>query len=467
MEKKTKKKVEKVECEVVNQQNYLTLKTEYDNIDSIINSVRSLLDSTVKNYLKIGYLLSCIDDETLKKLGFESIYDFSKANFDLGITSTKNFINVYKRFAIIESGSENLESAIYHCQGIALKDEYEEYSMSQLVELLPVNDSDLENYNPEMTTKEIRMQKKQSQLTDYEQYYYSLVEKRFKEIWSLVILDDDIKCAFNQDSKMLFNKESQYQFKLDLGKEKINVILDGNVYDFRFSFRFYSQRNGYFQFKVLHKFDSGKISLNEEIDCKAIADKISHFINNDCKDFILDYYSSSEKQKAIDENNKRIYNILDQIESESENKFYRLSDFNKGIFFDLIEALKPSETYKSTSFGERLNEVSQLGSIYHHAIFSWSDFRIKEISRSSMTVICPVVRNHYLYLVIEIDLYDIDIHFEYIDEDNAYSFDIRDAFYLYPDYLKEYILVDENSTSLFSIYFELAQLWMKSKEKEE
>ena len=158
-----------VEAEIVENNNllslkeFVSLKDNYDNLKDIVNLVRGLLNNTVMNYLKIGYLLNSINEQQLKDLGCDSIYDFSKQNFNLGVTSTKNFINVFKRFGECELPYENF--AVKYAEGyVRLKDEFKEYSMSQLVELLPVEDEDLEKFSPDMTTTEIRSLKKINQL---------------------------------------------------------------------------------------------------------------------------------------------------------------------------------------------------------------------------------------------------------------------------------------------------------------
>ena len=187
--KNEKKETEIIEAELVSDNKlisidkYFTLKESYDDIEITVNLIRKFLNDTINNYLKIGYLLSNINENQLKELGCESIYEFSKENFDLGVTSTKNFINVYKKFGS-NGNSINSLPLEYIPSYITLKDEYKDYSMSQLVELLPVADDEIEKFNPEMTCKEIRALKKQSQLTDFENDFYEKVKNVFLKLWN-------------------------------------------------------------------------------------------------------------------------------------------------------------------------------------------------------------------------------------------------------------------------------------------
>ncbi len=461
MEKKMKKKVEKAECEVIDSKDYLALKTEYDDINCIVNNVRSLLNETVKNYLKIGYLLTCLDENSLKKMGYESIYDFSKANFELGVTSTKNFINVYKRFAITNNDEENVESARYRYCYIKLKEEFEDYSMSQLVELLPVSDSELENYNPEMTTKEIRMQKKQSQLTDYEQNFYSLVEKRFKEIWSLVILDDNIKCVFNDDTKMLFDNYGEYSFNLVYEKEKIKVNVICNINKNMFWIRIESPRYDY-HYLVLCEDELGRISLSEKYDYKSFADRISGFINENCIKFIRDEKDSKLEESSMNGLKKQINNLINQIFENSKNRSYRLIDFIIGDFFDLCNLLEKSNSNILSGLNFYLNKLAHLEIRYPHCLLASNLFKIEDFTSYGMKVSCPTDVSN-LYLVIEITSYDLAMEFQYRDDDgNDETFTLEDALELFPSHLNGYFTVDEGGISLFSIYYNLAELWVKT-----
>lgn len=463
-----RKKAEKVECEVIDSKDYLALKTEYSQVNSIIDNIKGLLGDTIQNYLKIGYLLSCVDDNLLKKMGYENIYDFSKENFDLGVTSTKNFINVYKRFAIIDSDEENVDCATFYVHRIALKEEYNDYSLSQLVELLPVADSDLDKYNPDMTTKEIRLIKKQSQLTDYEQNFYALVEKRFKEIWSLVKLDDDIKTVFNEDTKLIFDNSGMYNFNLVYEKERNTVSVNTNINQFNFWIRIESPTYNH-DYEYLSERQMGFIALNEEIDCKAIADMISNFINCDCKKFIEKMkrlkFESSEFKKV----NSDLDKLIKDIEEYSKNKTFSLFDFKLGLFFDLFELLKKVECDTSFGFNKYLDELTELDHRYRYSVLSCNRFRIDSISRFGMTVSC-LDGDFNLYLVIRVTTYGLFIKYEYRDDCNIESFTLNDAFELYPLRIEEYFNLYPGSCSLFTIYSNFAKVWvqtMKAESKKE
>ncbi len=169
MEKKIEnKKEEKAEVEVVetNELQKLMIKKLYkEYIDNIANS----MEEVVYNYLTIGHALREIKLKHLYELeGYKNIYELSKEKFNLGETSTKNFINVYLKFG---------DSRNVGC----LKNDYEKYSFSQLVELLPVSEDDIKNYSPSMSVQEIKQIKKDSQVSDdfkkYTKEFSKMVDK--------------------------------------------------------------------------------------------------------------------------------------------------------------------------------------------------------------------------------------------------------------------------------------------------
>lgn len=163
----------KVENKEMN--NLLVLREYNTKLESIANNLRSALD----NFGYIGKYLCDIKDKELYKIeGYKDIYELAKDKFDLGSTSTKNFMNVYIKFGDKQYG--------------AISDKFRKYSYSQLVELLPVDEKELETYSPSLPVKEIRLVKKISQMSDSK-----AVIKEFKQMSDQVrkiIVDSFTEC---------------------------------------------------------------------------------------------------------------------------------------------------------------------------------------------------------------------------------------------------------------------------------
>lgn len=118
--------------------------------------------SVADGFIGIGLELSKLSKSpnVLSDCGYSDIYDYGERAFGFKRTSVKNFIAVYDRF-----GDKSLSNG-------AIDDKYDDYSFTQLVELLPVDD--VSSYKPDMTVLEIRdkkiLDRVSSQKTGLEDY---------------------------------------------------------------------------------------------------------------------------------------------------------------------------------------------------------------------------------------------------------------------------------------------------------
>ena len=379
--KQTKKEVEVIEAEVVNEvvtapesivdiNNYGELKKSYDEISETVNTIRGLLNDTVNNYLKIGCLLSSISDEKLKELGCDSIYEFSKQNFNLGVTSTKNFINVYQKFGEYKCDYDDMGPR-YIPNFVYLKEEFKDYSMSQLVELLPVADEDFDKFNPEMTCKEIRALKKQSQLTDYENEFYDKVRNSFLEIWNDVYPQITFETKNKIDGKeIIFDKNGSYSFNLPCCGKNIVIKLNTNVKNNRFVIYIETPRIDYNQ-----KYQS--FNFNYDGVCDR-TDDIVKFINDDCYNLI----NSNKNEKASDDFDEIVNKAINKISNKYLNGFINLKDLHKGLFWDLYWIC---EKHGYDRICQRIDYIYNLPyrTCFGHDVFL-KDFKLTNISRYSI-----------------------------------------------------------------------------------
>jgi hypothetical protein len=129
---------------------------DYGNVKDyivLIEGIQRCLSSISWSFVAIASdLYNLKRNELYKVAGYKNIYELSLAEFNFKETSTKNFINLAEKYLIIGKYGE------CRCE---LKKEYEGYSYSQLVTMLPL--SDLHNISSEMTVKEIQ-EEKQKQL---------------------------------------------------------------------------------------------------------------------------------------------------------------------------------------------------------------------------------------------------------------------------------------------------------------
>ena len=128
-----------------------------EGIDAGFVSICQAIDKNIgrinDSFFSIAYLLHELKNcswSNFSRYMCLDFYDFSKSRFGLGVTTTKNFLAIYDKFVIDDCGEIPM-----------LKEEYKDYGYSQLVELASVEASQLDEFSPEMTVKEIRKKKKQ------------------------------------------------------------------------------------------------------------------------------------------------------------------------------------------------------------------------------------------------------------------------------------------------------------------
>ena len=157
-----------------NLSNFRTYKT-------VIKDIKEYSQEAVLNFLQIGRLFKRVKEEKLYEIeDYSSVYEFALNKFGYRETSVKNFIAVFDKYA----DTTDVRNSYFD-----IKEEYENYSFTSLVELLPVPEKEIkEKYSP---VKEIRQSKLISQLTD------NLQEKikRYAEIVDL--LKHEMNC-FNE-----------------------------------------------------------------------------------------------------------------------------------------------------------------------------------------------------------------------------------------------------------------------------
>lgn len=109
-----------------------------------VTAVKTLFNDTKYNFVAIGYHLRKMDDDRLyRETGHDDIWEFAAAQFGLSKSSTSRFMGINRRFS--EGGySEKLAEA------------YEEFSVSQLQEMIPLTDEQISMIDSTSTVREIR-----------------------------------------------------------------------------------------------------------------------------------------------------------------------------------------------------------------------------------------------------------------------------------------------------------------------
>lgn len=110
------------------------------SLEYVTLAIKNKLAALVENFWDIGEMLNFIQDNKLfKSENYPNLLDYTKSKFGLSKNQTYNFINIYKKFN---------------------NSKYQDFNYSNLVEMLSLNDSQLQEVTSTSTVKEIRNIKK-------------------------------------------------------------------------------------------------------------------------------------------------------------------------------------------------------------------------------------------------------------------------------------------------------------------
>jgi len=114
------------------------------NYQDSIEIIKDELHHAQKSFVKIGWYLKHIDEQKMyEEDGYSDLYDFARDKFNITRTTASRFISICERFSVNNNSPE-------------LDDKYSEYGVSQLFEMLPMNDKEIEKVTPDMPVGKIR-----------------------------------------------------------------------------------------------------------------------------------------------------------------------------------------------------------------------------------------------------------------------------------------------------------------------
>ena len=120
--------------------------------NEFLKQTRLDLEGIKRNFFKIGFRLNEADNfYYYLKLGYKSIYELAYHEFGFEETTTKNLMAVNRAYC---------ERTATYALTWSIKDEYKNYSQSQLVEMLPMPDWQRAGVKEDFTVKDIRDYKK-------------------------------------------------------------------------------------------------------------------------------------------------------------------------------------------------------------------------------------------------------------------------------------------------------------------
>lgn len=96
-------------------------------------------------------LFGIYQHELYKEQNYANIYDFALEQFGLSKTNVFNYLNIVKNFGMKDEKGEDFKG---------LKTEYENFSSSQLISMLKLNEQLREEITPDMSVREINRKRR-------------------------------------------------------------------------------------------------------------------------------------------------------------------------------------------------------------------------------------------------------------------------------------------------------------------
>lgn len=307
-----------------------TNKLIHDNCDynSLTIDIKRDINSIFDNYLSIGNSLKEIKDRKLYLVNeYKNVYEYSNKEFELSSTTTKNIISISKRFC-----NEHGE----------LEDEYEDFTFSNLVELLSVKEEDIKKFIPGMTVKAVRSKKLELDVN-------AKIDEMFNEKGYLT---------------EVINLISNYDWKTKLGLKEFELLHDVQKESFDSSpGEYYWSRDDY-SIKIIFTIKSNKndVSFSFNLNLQSLITSLRGETN-------INFWLNVSERKI----NK---NDLIYISKQIEEVFtVSKDDYNSNNSGDTNETVSPGYhklsyllvTWESSSYFSLLkNYISKLDNDYYY-----------------------------------------------------------------------------------------------------
>lgn len=309
--------------------------------NDVDNELREKLDYVAESFVEIGGLLSIIKDEKLyESYEYKDIYEYAEDRYSLSKTTVKNFIAIFKKFGYID----DIETL-----WIRLNDDYKDFNYSQLVELVSVPDDKLIEYNPSMTVKEIRSNKRLdksiNEFVKELKVIYNEINKIKDKLTCIKLNDKEIK--FDEIDEDLIN---EYSCDLNINWN-FGYLVNGKELRSSFDIKIYYDED------VIYK----KIILRECMDNKytTILDSTHYNLFDYCiEEVFLDIdnnlFLAIKKYlefdlsftKIVKEEKKEyiIYSLEELDKLKEKLNFYEYSYDKYKLWFNFLKKYSPSKS---------------------------------------------------------------------------------------------------------------------------
>lgn len=176
-------------------------------LDEYTNKINEATQQIKSNYIYIGFLLNELANSENFSHEPYTIAEYAENEFGFSKSLTYSMMKVSERF----------------CHGMFLSDRFKNYGYSQLVELLSVSDSDLVEFNSDMSVREIKEKKR-----ELKEKYVSRVS--FQTSGKENLIEKDInEYDLLAHSEHVYASVTYFKIREDEDVEMMNTFFDVDV----------------------------------------------------------------------------------------------------------------------------------------------------------------------------------------------------------------------------------------------
>lgn len=190
-------------------------------LDGHTVKIVNTIDKIKSDFIYIGFLLWEVKHYGFyKSKGYSSVVEYAEKELNFKKASTYNFINVCERFSRRhDNGNPTMN----------IDTQYKSFNFTQLCEILPLKDSQINNISPDMTVKEIRAVKKSNeivtekvQLTGKTEVFENIDIAKNQVTVEDVLQEDNSSTLFDINSKDFLVSNNLYI----LTDRQVKILLD-------------------------------------------------------------------------------------------------------------------------------------------------------------------------------------------------------------------------------------------------
>lgn len=153
------------------------------SLDDAKTFIKANITTAARSFIAIGFYLKCVRDrELFLEDGYQSVWEFAKAEYGISMSTASRYMTMNDRFSQ-DGNSPNV------------KEEYKAFGKSQLQEMLALTDEQLEQVKPTDRVEDIRGMRKPKEIPYIELPGQHEIEEDFPDIFPDIFPEEEFEIS--------------------------------------------------------------------------------------------------------------------------------------------------------------------------------------------------------------------------------------------------------------------------------